>query len=373
MVPYFGYTQNGLTDSHSIAVLSLPPFDTILNYLPAHSNIQAMSHVAAFSKNLTTDLIWIVAGWVGAYVIYKISRKALQHYMGIRPDKEDLEAMQIFAEHFDEILDGKYGRLDTFPFFKPILYLQGWVREGDGMVKVDGVWMRIQFFLKTAFEMNLHQIVGIGGKATEEVVKLTRTDENWRCAFSQLAMLSNVIFLRPFVSESVKDELKYLLAHYPHKIILIMDPIDTDFSGSVSRTETKESQIEYNGKTYSSHSIWQLTQEVAAEFVELPDYQDSGGFVFLENSAAGELVAHRMRFYKKAIANRVRKMGGFAIKHAKIRFPKNQQFDESEYHFPVFFDSFTKKQMLEQVNAHFGRNDAEFLGWLDNETALSAY
>ena len=135
-----------------------------------------------------------------------------------------------FHAHFrDEIENWLTGRKPSI-LGKPILYLQGFLREGQGRV----YWscdddptirfpVRMHSFLQYAFGTRVHLLVGVGG-ADSEVIKLKREDADWQETVWRLIDQVNVVLLRPFHSPSVLAELRHVLHCAPHKLILLMDP-----------------------------------------------------------------------------------------------------------------------------------------------------
>ncbi len=222
---------------------------------------------------------------------------------------------------FDALLSGRPGSA-PLALWKPLLYLQGFAREGEGRVSWshEGVQfpLRLQTFLSWAtLRRGGPAIVGIGGRASE-VIKLKRQDEEWKQSFHQLAEWVNVIVIRPFCTPGVLYELNYLLANFPAKLILLMEPIDSDFDGQVTELEAKEARFSHEGEELDAEAVWNRVHDSTREVLELPAYHPTGGLVALEVDEDGSWRARREDFEPPVLAGLVERRGGFISRFAEL-------------------------------------------------------
>ena len=327
----------------------------------------------------------LLLGLILAYPVRKYGRRFWQKDMGLKP----LESMDdpAFRTLWDDILAGRPGTAMMKQLTrKPILYLQGHAREGEGRVYQGGVPMRIQFFLSGAFLQRHTQMLGIGGRDSE-VVKLSRDDDQWESTFHQLADWLNVIVMRPFHTPGVLKELRYLLDHSPEKLIVIMDPVDTNFDGKVTSQEERESQFRHGKEWLDSSVVWARVRAMVADQLPLPAYDPAGGFIGFTRQADATLQVDHRPFLADAIVELVEERNGFVQRYAHVDFrnlnPEGQA-SEASHTFPIYERTVTPADienkardamtsMLEEISGMGGwRCEAQFARWISVEDYQSA-
>ena len=328
-----------------------------------------------FGIETTRDIILFVASLAAGLLIWWfITRPLINRYMAHRArrklrdlavldntniaefERNNAEATKIF----NDILHGANVSSDGI-MFKPILYLQGFSREGKGILHVDyedftGLPTRMQTFIFDAVKTYGTPIIAIGGSATE-VIKLHCSDEEWQERFHDVAHSVNVIVMRPFLSPGVVYELCYLLDHFAEKLIIIMDPIDTNFDGNVTKIELEESWFNYKGERINPEIVWQRVAEAVRGQVTFPGYCNEGGLVTTYQDGTGALAAEYHSLNKETIVRLVEKRGGFIQKFAQVTaiFPAadNAQPLLFPHSVPVYDASASEGDAIATLRAYF--------------------
>ncbi|MFK7853168.1 MAG: hypothetical protein AB8B79_03610 [Granulosicoccus sp.] len=329
----------------------------------------------------------LFAGWMGFAFSNWFRRRygkrllaPLQRHLRRREFEEvSLDSQKISTEwqsYFREDIEASLAGCSAYPRFKPILYLHGFLREGQGRV----YWssekdptirfpVRLQTFLNYAFlEKNkMHVLVGVGG-ADSEVLKLTRDDADWQDTVWRLIDQVNVIILRPFHSPSVLEEFCHVLECAPEKLLLMMDPTDSDFDGEVTEDEVSESHFEVAGEIFDVASVWEGIRESVADLVSLPPYRMEGAFLGFEKDRNG-LCVDVGDFTSGWITRQVELRGGFLQRCAEVSV-ESPGAEAWPVIIPVYFENFSEEDAEAEVMAKV-QNENYLVSTLGREPTLA--